>query len=441
MRNEHPSSRRAPFRLGINYWPARTAMGWWRMFDPTEVARDFARIAGSGFDSVRVFLLWEDFQPAASRIDTRMIDHLVSTLDVAQRSGLSVMPTLFTGHMSGVNWIPSWALGGESGDERFRVVSGGRVLSSRLGSWYGDAAIISAQASLAREVAGALSGHPALWAWDLGNENSNCVVPSDKGLAVDWLRRMGDALRGADAEVPITLGLHMEDLVEDRNLGPGEAAEVCDFLTMHGYPGYAAWADGPTDERILPFLAQVTRWLGGGADVLFAEFGAPTYRHGAAVTSTAPLVEEEDAASYVERALRKLLECGSTGAMLWCYSDYEEAIWDAPPLDLAVHERSFGLWRSDGSPKPAVTVVEAFARRGALPCGVEPIPESTWLDVTAAELYRAPGVELPRLYRRYCAALRGERPPSKSMTGSEPLEEVVEAHCGDAGADVREPVG
>ncbi len=51
--------------------------------------------------------------------------------------------------------------------------------------------------------------------------------------------------------------------------------EACDFLTMHGYPIYAAWSDGPTDELLVPFLARVTRWLGGGADVLFSEFGLP----------------------------------------------------------------------------------------------------------------------------------------------------------------------
>ena len=56
------------------------------------------------------------------------------------------MPTLFTGHMSGVNWIPSWALGEDAGDERFRVVSGGRVAASRIANWYSDASIVRAQA-------------------------------------------------------------------------------------------------------------------------------------------------------------------------------------------------------------------------------------------------------------------------------------------------------
>jgi endo-1,4-beta-mannosidase len=348
-----------------------------------------------------------------------MVDRLVSTLDEASTAGLSVMPTLFTGHMSGVNWIPSWALGEEAGDDRFRVVSGGRVAASRLASWYSDASIVRAQSALAREVAGALAGHRALWAWDLGNENSNCAVPPDKAHAREWLLRVTDAIRGADAGALVTLGLHMEDLEQDRTLGPREAAEVCDFLQMHGYPGYAAWADGPTDERVLPFLARLTRWLGGGADVLFGEFGVPTTKSGEpdrerSIDASSPaLVEEQAAASYIDRALGALLDCGSTGAMLWCYSDYAEAVWEFPPLDLAVHERSFGLWRADASPKPAVAVVEAFAKRRAAPAADGPIADSTWIDVDAAEFYRAPGSELPRLYRRYCEAMGAlETPPA-----------------------------
>jgi endo-1,4-beta-mannosidase len=389
-------------------------MGWWAGFEPAEVAADFGRIAGRGFDSVRIFLTWEDFQPTSTRVDSTMVDRLVSTLDAAGTAGLSVMPTLFTGHMSGVNWIPSWALGEEAGDDRFRVVTGGRVAAPGLANWYSDASILRAQSALAREVAGALAGHRALWAWDLGNENSNCVVPPDKDHAREWLFRMTDAIRGADDGALVTLGLHMEDLEQDRNLGPREAAEVCDFLTMHGYPGYAAWADGPTDQRVLPFLARLTRWLGDGADVLFAEFGVPTARSGSsdrersAAASGHALVPEQAAASYVDRALSALLECGSTGAMLWCYSDYAEAIWGFPPLDLAVHERSFGLWRADASPKPAVAVVEAFAKRRVAPRAVDSIAAPTWIDVDAAEFYRAPGSELPRLYRRYCEAIVNE---------------------------------
>ena len=408
----------APFRLGINYWPARSAMGWWSCFDLAEVAADFRRIAASGFDSVRIFLLWEAFQPTPSRIDATMVSRLVSTLDQAHDAGLSVMPTLFTGHMSGVNWLPHWALGNDAGDKRFRVVSGGRTVAFPLANWYTDPSITQAQSTLAGTVAAALAGHEALWAWDLGNENSNCALPPDAAHAREWLIRIAGAIRDADCDALITIGLHMEDLEQDRKLGPQQASEACDFLTMHGYPGYATWTDGPTDERLLPFLARLTRWLGGGADVLFAEFGIPTSV--GADLAPGPVdggggvarVNQQTAAAYIERSLGALLECGSTGAMLWCYADYAAALWGLPPLDRAVHERSFGLWRADTTPKPAVAVVEAFAAKGATAVHAPRIPDQAWLDIDAADYWRAPGRELPRLYRRYCQALGLATPSS-----------------------------
>ena len=82
--------------------------------------------------------------------------------------------------------------------------------------------------------------------------------------------------------------------------------------------------------------------------------------------------------------------------MLWCYSDYDPALWERPPLDLAPHERSFGLWRADGSPKPSVAAVAAFA--GADRCDSV---DDTWIDLDPNEFYLDPGAHLPRLYARY----------------------------------------
>jgi endo-1,4-beta-mannosidase len=391
------------FRVGVNYWPARTAMAWWSDFDQAEVAADFSRIAASGLDSVRLFLLWEQFQPAPDELDRAMLDRLVTVADLAGHAGLAVVPTLFTGHMSGVNWVPAWALGGSDGDDRFRVMSDGKVTRAGLRNWYTDPFVAGAQALFAAEAAAALAGHAALWVWDLGNENSNCVVPPNRSFALNWLDRITSAIRTADETALITVGLHMEDLEQDRKLGPREVSEACDLLSMHGYPIYADWAQGPTDEELLPFLAHITRWLGRGCNVLFSEFGLPTYRHGdpnaesARQRSRSPLMEERTAAAYTGRALAALNAAGCLGAMLWCYTDYDEGIWEKPPLDLAVHERSFGLWRADGSPKPSVAAVSAFVDAVRVDSPERP----AWIDLDSEAFFLDPAVQLPRLYRRY----------------------------------------
>ena len=385
-------------------------MNWWSNFDLAEVEADFARIAACGLDSVRVFLTWEDFQPAPDQVDQWMLERLVEVADLAAGLGLALIPTLFTGHMSGVNWIPAWALGGPDGDRRFRVVSGGRVVHAGLRNWYTDPAVGDAQALLAAEAAAALAGHEAVWAWDLGNENSNCVRPPTRTAARAWLAHLSAAIRGADDTARITVGLHMEDLEEDRRLGPLEASKVCDLLSMHGYPIYARWAHGTTDDELLPFLARMTYWLGEGRDVLFSEFGLPTYRRGDPVEQNAgarrptSLVEEEVAAAYTTAALKALRRAGCVGALLWCYSDYAPSLLEHPPFDLALHERTFGLWRADGSPKPAVAAIAAFA--GAERC--TPGDGDVWIDIGRDEFLRDPDVQLPRLYPRYREHSRDE---------------------------------
>jgi endo-1,4-beta-mannosidase len=386
-----------PFRLGVNYWPAETAMDWLVAYDPAVTRRDFARARRAGFDSLRVFVRWADVQPAEGRIDAAVLGRLVDAADAAAEAGVALIVTLFVGHMSGVNWMPRWATGGNDGDARFRVVAPGAAPTPGhvLRNWYSDAGVVAAQERLARTVATALRAHPAVWMWDLGNENSNCTIPPDAAAGEEWLERMTGALRAGDPGRPITVGTHMEDLENDRRMGPAVVARHCEVVSMHGYPAYTAWADGPTDDELLPFLALVTGWLAGGAPVLFEEFGLPTGVPGG--NGAGRLSDEQAAAAYTGRALDGLHRVGCTGALLWCFADYAPALHGRPPFDEAVHERSFGLWRADGSPKPAVAEV---TRRVGRPRRARPTPLG-WLDIAVDEFADDPGRQLPRLYRRY----------------------------------------
>ena len=340
------------FRVGVNYWPSDTAMAWLARYDPVVVRRDFTRIASTGMDTVRVFLRWEDLQPEPTAVDAGALAAVADTADAASETGVELIVTLFTGHMSGANWIPTWATGGHDGDDRFRVISNGVVQprSQRLRNWYADPAIVVAQALLADRVAAALSGHPAMWAYDLGNENSNCTIPPDAVAAARWLERMSSTLRTHDPRVLVTVGTHMEDIENDRIIGPAEAARWCDFVCMHGYPAYATWSTGPLDEHLVPFLAELTSWLAAGTPVLFAEFGQSTVMPDQAARTVQ--VSEDEAATYIARVLDALRQSGTIGALVWCYADYAAELHSHPPLDEAVHERTFGLWRADGTPSP-----------------------------------------------------------------------------------------
>ncbi|MCS7251097.1 MAG: cellulase family glycosylhydrolase [Anaerolineae bacterium] len=396
------------FLVGVNYWPRTKAMFWWREFDPEEVRADMAKIASWNLDGVRIFLLWEDFMPEPHSVSQRMLERLRQVLDLAHTQGLRVIITLFTGHMSGVNWLPPWLLNGErESDPRFRLIAGGHAVKGCLRDLYEDPLALEAQVRMLEGAAQAVRDHPALLAWDLGNEPDLVLRPRTLEAAAYWLSTLSQALREIDPAHPITIGFHSPVLEEDLGFRIRALAPMLDFLCMHAYSTYASWARHPLDEQILPFLTRLTASL-SGKPVLFEEFGLPTAPPGQPTQrihiqledrlSETLLISEEEAAAFYERALEALHRAGAVGAFLWCFGDYHPDLWDRPPFDRLVHERHFGLLRPDGSPKPAVEVVARFAaqKRPILPSPSPlPVPED----------YEAhPGETLRALYALFLSA-------------------------------------
>jgi endo-1,4-beta-mannosidase len=369
------------FSLGINYWPRRSAMHMWLRFDPGEIADDFARIAELGFDTVRFFLRWADFQPEPQRMDRVMLARLERVMELVSTAGLRAMPTLFCGHMSGVNWLPSWTLDRAQGSGRFRTFTENGELPYGIGNIY-TGPLLAAQRLHAREAGAALRGHPALLAWDLGNEFSNICEPRSPADAHDWSRRLTEDLQAASGH-PVTGGIHGEDLTRDRNIRPSTIAEPWAFATMHGYSVYSDFSRSRTDPDVVPFLASLTASLTGKA-VLFSEFGNPTCPPGkrspydrVALPGEPPLplvpiddpdrasyacLNEDEMAAYAHNVLERLHAQGRLGAYWWCWADYAAELAATPPFDRAPHELTFGIVRADGSAKPVAAALSKFAQ-------------------------------------------------------------------------------
>lgn len=384
-------------------------MYWWRRFDPSVVKRDFSLLGEYGFEVVRIFLLWEDFQPEMRRVSVRALNHLVEVAEMAHGSHLQILPTFFTGHMSGLNWLPPWMLDSESRADHFPVFSRGEMRSVGVRNMYSDRGVWKAQRLLLRETTGALQGHPAIWGWDMGNEPSRVGLPPSRDAAWAWLEEMVIELKRYDSDIPVTLGLHQEDLEEDRRLGPRDAARFCDILSIHTYPGHATWSDGPRDRVVPLFLALLTAWL-GGREVLLGAFGISTDPGGRMLCEAdrlklqdVEMASEEDGAVYYRGVLELLISAGIPGAFVWCFSDYEPVLWGMPPFDRHLHERYCGLFRWDGSPKEAVKWV-AVADRW--------IPKRElgfdWIDIQPEEYWECPMDHLKRLYSRFRAYFEEE---------------------------------
>ncbi|MBV8074410.1 MAG: hypothetical protein JO140_03195 [Candidatus Eremiobacteraeota bacterium] len=380
-----------PFRFGINYWPTKTAMAMWSHFDPSALDTDFARIAGAGLGSVRFFLLWEAFQPHEDRIDPEALLHLERFLELLGAHGLRGMPTLFCGHMSGVNWLPPWTLDVNTPHGRFRTISGGRISPYGIGDFYENRALLDAQRFAVRTLGERFRAHPAIEAWDLGNEFSNLREPRTPQQAAAWSATLARELADASGH-PVTGGIHGEDLERDRHLRPSSICAPWTFATMHGYSVYSTFARGRTDTEVVPFLYELVASF-SGKRVLFSEFGNP------ACPSSGPIacLDEDEMAAYATEVAQKLYDRGALGAYWWCYSDYDPRLRTTPPFDLAPHELAFGAWRADGTPKPVANALSELAARA------REDRESPPPLVMEADYYRAP-MRVREIYAAYVSA-------------------------------------
>lgn len=399
------------FTLGVNYWPRRKAMYWWSDFEAGEVREEFDIIKDIGMNLVRIFLLWDDWQPTPDSVNSDALDNLETVCNIAADVGLSLDVTFFTGHMSGPNWAPGWMLrpGQPMPPGVNQLVSGQKIVNCGYINQYTNPLALDAAERLLKTVVTRFKDHPAIGLWNLGNEPDLFAVPPNAATGRAWANRMAGIIREIDAGTPITCGLHVPDLVEDNGLNVHHIFAEVDIPAIHGYPMYTDWATGPLDSNFVPYLCALTTAL-CGKPTLMEEFGGCTEAPGKPSTVwewTAygqPRIQfmasEEDFAAYIEQVLPKLVEVGALGAMLWCYADYVPELYHRPPCKESKHERFFGLVRPDGSLKPHAEVIKQFA---ATQPTVQPARRTVSLDVTPQDYYKAPLEHAIRLYQTFLA--------------------------------------
>jgi endo-1,4-beta-mannosidase len=400
----------APFRLGVNYWPRRKAMGWWKDFDRGEVADEFDAIADLGLRLVRLFLLWEDIQPGPTTIAPAVLADLTTVCDLAAERGLGLDVTFFTGHMSGPNWAPRWLLGGQEPVPADRqVVSGASHAAGSYRNPFVDPVALDAAELQLRTVVAALRDHPAIWAWNLGNEPDLFARPPDALAGPAWARRLFGTIRELDTRHHVTVGLHAPSLTSDNGLRVDRMFASADLAVMHAYPIYANFGAQALDPDAVPFAVALTAAL-AGRPVVMEEFGACTAPPGDATTTwewqalgrrwSQVMLSEEALAEHLADVLPRLVEVGAAGALLWCFADYHEALWDRPPCDTKWHERHFGLLRPDGSLKPHAEVVRRFAASAPI---ISAPSRRAALVVDAETFYADPATSSAELFAAFAS--------------------------------------
>lgn len=203
------------FVAGVNYLPSKD---WHFALESQGLdlyERDFAAMHELGVKCIRFFPMWPLMQEEADKVSEEMIRKLKKILDLAQKYDLAVQLTPFTGWMSGGSFLPPWARG-----DLFR-----------------DPEIIKGELLLAETLAKNFRGHPALQAYDFGNELNVFVEMANYDYSREdidlWLKQIHSAFRKGDPDVLITNGIGTGYVHEfDTRI----VSRYVDFMAPHTYP-------------------------------------------------------------------------------------------------------------------------------------------------------------------------------------------------------------
>jgi hypothetical protein len=319
---------------GVNYHPSRTGTAMWRDFDLAEISRDFAAIAASGFNTVRLFLYWRDIQPDEAGPSAAALERVRQCVESAGASGLACVLSLMTIWMNGERLDLPWR---------------------RDRDLWCDPGMLAQEERYVEAVAGVLAGCSGLLALDLGDEVSN-VAPADAARLTaaelaGWYARLRGAIRRA---APAVLVCQANDASAVFGTSAFTVANPgpLDLNAVHGFPTWAAGAieSGRSVKatNLVPFLYSASSAFRPTLIDELASYGT----------------SEDVAAGYLGAAAASLLANGGLGFIAWCWQDLA---YSGEPFDDRPLERLMGLHRIDGTAKPAMAALtEVIRAAGAL---------------------------------------------------------------------------
>jgi hypothetical protein len=301
----------------VSYYPADA--GWTRMWEPwrpERIASDLRRLRSLNANTVRIVLPAHFFgypEPMERRLD-----QLRELVGLAGRAGLHVHFTLF--------------------------------------DWWGEYGDVAGSKRWARAVLEPYIGDPRLAFVELRNE----LDPSN-AAAVAWAAELIPWLRGLlGAQTPVTLSVGGLRPVRDLRDLVGRLPERSrpDFFDAHYFTG-----GGERAEHVFATL----RDLAAPTPVWIGEIGYPssTTVSGYEGVPLSPSSQEAAQEHFLKLCFGALDRLGLPAPGLWILDDFAPGAIPHSDVSPKEPEYRFGLFREDGSPKPAAALVHRlFAGEG-----------------------------------------------------------------------------
>jgi hypothetical protein len=369
--------------FGVNYY--RPDTGWapqvWKQLDAEATRKDFARLKELGANCVRVFLSYGSFYSDPGVLNKEGLEKFDRFLALAEEAGIYVHPT-GPDHWEGLpNWKPVAIADPRTVQflaqfwERFAARYRGRnvifaydLKNEPVVEWQNDLMAPQWNAWLEKKYG---STEKLIAAWGSTNQLQlgKLDVPVPRGalrnrelldfhafredLADEWTRRQAAAIKAADPNALVTVGLLQSSVpsvywggMGDAGFRPDRQARFLDFLEIHFYPlarGVYEYKSEDDELANLACLESILREVARpGKAVVLAEFGwyggpeKPKFNKG-----VHPIGTEEQQAKY----LRRVVEVSAGFVVGWL----NWGLYDTPGAGDC--SELTGLLRVDGAPK------------------------------------------------------------------------------------------
>jgi len=321
--------------VGVNYVAPHVCTNFLEDWRPGPIEADLRRIAGMGLNAVRIPVFWGFAEPEEGVFNPLAFERLDQFLEMAGRHGLYVMP---------------WFLVGIATVQKDVLYRNGRP--------FFEGGMLWAAENHLRTFARRYRDNERILFWDICDEPEFYArqagaepLPYDARRFRHWLTHMYEAFKKEDPNHLVALGFG-EIATENFGYTLRDAAGVLDAMTVTCYP-YDSSVEGLDTVRNNYYPAFYAKMnLFPGKPVFTCE--APGF--------TTVAFAEDMIGRYFNVSLYSGLMNGSTGALPWCYNDFDPAIWEGRELDHQPLEPYFGIVANDGRLKASGEALEAFGR-------------------------------------------------------------------------------
>ncbi|MBN2303622.1 MAG: cellulase family glycosylhydrolase [Anaerolineae bacterium] len=299
---------------GVNYYPARAPFQRFTGSDRDTITADFDLLHAANINTLRLFVRYEGLFicPDSGAVpDPSAVLWLDSVIRLASARGLRMILVLHD--------LPN-------------------------APFYADPSLALAQTAF---LITRYRDEPAILAWDLrdggdqdyaptnyqGDPLPEMIAPVSRKQVLDWLARTAAAVRKLDPLHPITAGWRFD----------AEATiSLVDFVSFQHY------GDAQTLRERTAALRSLT-----DKPLLVIALGASTYGG----------FSEIEQAQRLRETVRAVEGDRLAGWLVWTVYDFptEVTCWPDPCASLDDIRHHFGLWRADGSRKPAANALETLA--------------------------------------------------------------------------------